>query len=83
VDETGEVIAVAGSHLIRYDTGLKSIFLSFGVGRQRKKWQHFMADIKAWGKSQGCTLFESSLREGWCRIFPDLKHTHDFVQQVL
>jgi hypothetical protein len=86
VDEAGEVCAVAGTRLIAYDTGLKTLFIYFGTGRRRDIWQHFMADMLEWAKAQGCTLAEGSFRRGWRRVFAAFlpwRHTHDFLERVL
>lgn len=83
IDETKEICAVGGTRIITYDTGLKTLFVMFGTGRNRKAWQHFMDDFLAYGKSQGCTLAEGSFRKGWRRIFPGWTHTHDFLERVL
>jgi len=79
------VVAVAGTKLITYDTGLRSIFLLFGTGRHRQDWQQFEADIRAWAKDQGCTLAEGCFRIGWRRIFRRFGwvHTHDFLERAL
>lgn len=81
----GEISAVAGTKLIAYDTGLRTIFILFGTGSGRQDWQQFEADIRSWGKDQGCTLAEGCFRIGWRRIFRlfGWKHTHDFLERAL
>ena len=82
LDEQG-VCAVAASSINTYDTGLKSIAIRFGTGRKRRQWQHFMEDVVAWGKSQGCTMAEGNFRLGWRRALPGWTHTHDSLERAL
>lgn len=83
INQAGEVCAVAGTRIVAYDTGLKALDIKFGTGRQRKIWQHFMADLLAWGKEQGCTIAEGSFRKGWRRVLPGWSHTHDCLERSL
>lgn len=82
LDDKG-VCAIAATSVITYDTGLKSIAIRFGTGRQRKSWQNFMEDIVAWGKAQGCTMAEGNFRRGWRRVLPGWTHTHDSLERIL
>lgn len=83
VDDKGEICAIAGTRIAIYDTGLKAIDIKFGTGRRREIWQHFIADLLSWGKTQGCTLAEGSFRKGWRRVLPGWTHTHDSLQRDL
>jgi hypothetical protein len=83
LDDRGEVCAVGATRFIVYDTGLKSLFVIFGTGRQRRSWQGFMADFLAFGKEQGCTIAEGHFRKGWRRILPGWFHSHDFLEREL
>lgn len=85
VEAGGDIAAVAGTKIIAYDTGLRTIFFLFGTGRGRKGWQDFEVDIRAWAMTQGCTLAEGCFRIGWRRIFRVFGwlHTHDFLERAL
>jgi hypothetical protein len=82
VDDAG-ICAVAGTEMITYPTGLKVIAIRFGTGRERLKWQHFMEDVVAWGRSQGCTMAEGAFRRGWKRVLPGWHHGHDSLERAL
>lgn len=79
VNEQG-IVAVAGTEIIHYPR-LTAISIRFGIGRERHTWQHFRDDIRAWGKSQGCTKIEGTVRKGWRKVFTGWLHTHDFIEQ--
>lgn len=81
VNEHG-ILAVAGTEIISYPQ-LRAISIRFGIGRDRQSWQHYRDEIAAWGKAQGCTLIEGTVRKGWRRIFTGWLHTHDFIERKI
>lgn len=82
LDQQGTILAVGGTEIVRYPR-LLAIAIRFGIGRDRKSWQHFRDDMKAWGKTRGCSRIEGTVRKGWRRIFTGWRHTHDFIEQEI
>lgn len=84
VIESGQISFVCGTEIAVFPTGLRALVLHFATGSGRNKWQHRIADVIEFGKSQGCTRFQSVARKGWFRVLrgflPWLIHSHDFIE---
>lgn len=83
VIDDGGICGVCGTQLFTYDTGLKELTFRFCTGRDREKWQHFVDDIIAWGKANGCGIAAGIMRRGWRRVLPNWNHTHDYLERIL
>jgi hypothetical protein len=46
----------------------KVLSVMFVAGEGARRWIHLIEDLKAWGRSIGCTDFTMSARKGWLRL---------------
>lgn len=84
VHKPGEnAVALCGTELITYPTGLKSVAIRFCAGHGREEWQHLVETILEQAKGQGCRLAEGAFRLGWRRVLPGWNHTHDYLERPL
>lgn len=81
VVDDDRIVFVGATELVRYPTGLKALAWRFGVGDGRQNWQHLMAGVLAWARSEGCKIAEGCFRKGWRRVFTDWRHTHEFIER--
>jgi hypothetical protein len=62
-----EIIAAATTELIQMPSK-KVCVLGSCAGRDLRKWDHFLADLEAFAKREGCDRLRIYGRPGWKRI---------------
>jgi GNAT superfamily N-acetyltransferase len=80
-DET--VFAIAGTLVFKADNGEKWCEILFATGRERRRWQHLLAGIEDWARSEGCARMRSIARVGWARVYPEYRQTHALIEKGL
>ena len=69
--ESGEVLCVCVTEILNYPVGrVGSVFIC--TGRNYGQWAHYMRDLTAWAKAEGCFRMEAWARPGWFRILKNI-----------
>jgi hypothetical protein len=83
VTRGGEIVFVGGTEIRIFHTGLKVLEIRFGVGADRRAWQHHLDSVLGWAKAAGCSRATGAFRIGWRRVLPGWVHTHEFLERAL
>lgn len=74
-------LAVVVTRLRCDPSGIVVLDAIIASGDERDKWQRTAVDrLKAFGRDEGCSLFEMWARPGWERVFPEFKKTHVLLE---
>jgi hypothetical protein len=74
---------VGATEVIRYPTGLQSLLIRIGTGRDMRTWLHHMDEVLSRAKAHGCAKAEGEFREGLARALTGWTKTHVVLERDL
>lgn len=78
----GEKIEAIALTEIRVYRGRKMLVILGVSGKNKILWQHYMPEIEAYAKSEGCHGIEAVARKGWLKILKDFTSSHIFIEKM-
>jgi hypothetical protein len=80
----GTIAALAVTQIVRHPRKT-CCRIRICTGRDRQAWQHHIAIIEAWARTQGCAAMELIVRPGWSRVLAKQGYatTHLFCEKEL
>lgn len=78
------VIAALVTDILRNERATV-LSIRFIAGKDARRWIHLIEDLKAWGRSVGCTDFVMNARKGWLRLLgvPMARVSRVTIQEAL
>ena len=83
-EKDGAVEAMLLTRVLVYPR-LKSVEMLSAIGRERRDWTPFIAEIETWARANGCALMEALARPGWERVLAPYgyRKTHVLLEKRL
>lgn len=84
VAEDEKVRGLAITEFIKYPRAKVCVVVCC-TGTKLKEWLHYLSEIEAWAKSQGCNRIRPICRKGWAKLLAkmDYKPGHIELEKAL
>jgi hypothetical protein len=79
----GEKIKAAAVTELTHANGEKFCTIVACGGRDRSQWLPLLADLEAYGRTQGCNAMRIYGRRGWRKLLPDYRTTRVLLEKEL
>lgn len=66
------ILAAAVTEIVQVPAR-KLCMITACAGRELHRWRHFIANLEAYAKTQGCDVMRVHGRVGWKSVFPDYR----------
>lgn len=83
VMDGAEIIAIFGTTISDYPSGLKALLINYVVGKDISKWIDAFGEIEEYAKTYGCQRVEALGRKGWMKRMPDYTATRVLFKKEL